>query len=243
VNIDFERRSKAAYTGWAMVTSIAHVWFNAYFEGGDKHDSGVFEADWESLDGIKGTSKRGVKALDRLKVVWRYAPPSRFGISEPGKEDTAIMAQAISEPKPGEPIPESHPADWRGQETGAADEHEREQENIPTRIAEVDTGTKGLTSATEHPLLTSVSTTAATAVSATAHSIHGLSKELGLRKQTDESKDVSLAESEAESGQSKTGTAKADENGDFEGVRPYFGNSGDDSEQHSGDADSTRSPR
>ncbi|KAF7121685.1 hypothetical protein CNMCM5793_009157 [Aspergillus hiratsukae] len=254
VNIDFERRSKAAYTGWAMVTSIAHVWFNAYFEGGDKHDSGVFEADWESMDGIKGSSKRGVKALDRLKVVWRYAPPSRFGIREPGKEDAAIMAQAITEPKPGEPIRESHPADWRGQETGAADEHEHEEdrllqgkENIPTRIAEIDTGTKGLTSATDHPLLTSVSTAAATAVSATAHSIHGLGKELGLRKQTDESKDVSLAESEVESERSKTGAAavdrgqsgKADENGDFEGVRPYFENNGDNPEQESGDADST----
>ncbi|GFF50937.1 phosphatidylinositol 3,4,5-trisphosphate 3-phosphatase and dual-specificity protein phosphatase PTEN [Aspergillus udagawae] len=234
VNIDFERRSKAAYTGWAMVTSIAHVWFNAYFEGGDKHDSGVFEADWESLDGIKGTSKRGVRALDRLKVVWRYAPPSRFGIREPGKEDTAIMAQTITEPKPGEPIRESHPADWRGQ-----DRLLQEQKNIPTRIAEVDTGTKGLTSATDHPLLTSVSTAAATAVSATAHSIHELSKELGLRKQTDESKDVSLAESDVESGQSKASTPKVDENGDFEGVRPYFGNNGDDTEHHSGDADST----
>ncbi|KAH1300247.1 hypothetical protein KXX33_004986 [Aspergillus fumigatus] len=241
VNIDFERRSKAAYTGWAMVTSIAHVWFNAYFEGGDRHDSGVFEADWESMDGIKGTSKRGVKALDRLKVVWRYAPPSHFGIREPGKEDTAVVAHAITEPKPGEPIRESHPADWRGQETGAANEHEREQESISSRIAEVDTGTKGLTSATEHPLLTSVSTTAAKAVSATAHSIHGLSKELGLRKQTDESKDVSLAESEAESVQTKTGTDKEHENGDFEGVRPYFGDSGNDSEHHSGDAESTRS--
>lgn len=74
VNIDFERRNKAAYTGWTMVTSVAHVWFNAYFEGGhDGADSGVFEIDWEAMDGIKGSASKGSKALDSLKVVWRYA--------------------------------------------------------------------------------------------------------------------------------------------------------------------------
>jgi protein-tyrosine phosphatase len=72
VNIDFERRTKAGYTRLAMATSIAHVWFNAYFEGGDKHDSGVFECEWEDFDGIRGSSQKGTKALERVKVVWRY---------------------------------------------------------------------------------------------------------------------------------------------------------------------------
>lgn len=31
IKIDFERRNKATY-GWTMVTSVAHVWFNAFFE-------------------------------------------------------------------------------------------------------------------------------------------------------------------------------------------------------------------
>jgi protein-tyrosine phosphatase len=57
-----------------MVTSLAHVWFNAYFEGGyTGADSDVFEIDWEAMDGIKGSAMKGIKALDKLKVVWRYA--------------------------------------------------------------------------------------------------------------------------------------------------------------------------
>lgn len=72
VNIDFERRTKPKY-GLALVTSIGHVWFNTYFEAarrGEVDDSGVFEIEWEKMDGIKGTYKRGLKALDKLKVVW-----------------------------------------------------------------------------------------------------------------------------------------------------------------------------
>lgn len=126
VNIDFERRSKAAYTGWAMVTSIAHVWFNTYFEGGDKEDSGVFELDWDQMDGIKGTSKKGTRALDRLRVVWRYPAAAAQ------ESASSISGQMITEPEPGETAHESSPADWRGQET-SKDESQtkaRNQENI-----------------------------------------------------------------------------------------------------------------
>jgi protein-tyrosine phosphatase len=80
VNISFEQRTKvsAYYASWAnsTMTSTAHVWFNAYFEGGNKHDSGVFECGWDSLDGIKESNRKGVKALERVKVVWRYPYPA-----------------------------------------------------------------------------------------------------------------------------------------------------------------------
>ncbi|PGH15732.1 hypothetical protein AJ80_05440 [Polytolypa hystricis UAMH7299] len=109
VNISFERRALAPYTGWAMVTSIAHIWFNAYFEGGHEHNSGVFEAEWEALDGIKGTGNKGIKALERIKVVWRYVTPETREV-----EGEAVEGKVISEPAPGEPVPESHAADWRG---------------------------------------------------------------------------------------------------------------------------------
>ena len=138
INIDFERRSKAAYAGWAMVTSIAHVWFNAYFEGGDRVGSGVFETDWDALDGIKGTTKKGVKALDRLKVVWRYPPPppAKLGTEEAPEVEGAgaALGKTVSQPGPGEPIPESRPADWRGEESGQESDRDRalrDQENIP----------------------------------------------------------------------------------------------------------------
>ncbi|KAK2745717.1 Telomerase protein component 1 [Myotisia sp. PD_48] len=103
VNIDFERRAVAAsYSNWTMVTSVGHIWFNAYFEGGHEHDSGVFEAEWEALDGIKGTSSKGTRAIDRLQVVWRYHTPD------------IEAEQVITEPKPGEDVPEGHATDWRG---------------------------------------------------------------------------------------------------------------------------------
>ncbi|GJP91183.1 phosphatases II [Aspergillus niger] len=230
VNIDFERRSKAAYTGWAMVTSIAHVWFNAYFEGGDQHDSGVFEAEWDALDGIKGTTRKGVKALDRVKVVWRYA--NQPGTSHP---DTG---RPNSEPKPGEPIPETQPPDWHihgtgtgtGSNSGTDSPRDQEDENTPplppSKELEADkisdsepdsSSTKHKHKAKhtthdhehDHPLLSDLSTAAATAVS----SIPGLGKQLGLRKQTDESKDVSLAgSSEDESGRSSAAPSQAKKN-------------------------------
>jgi len=110
INIDFERRNKASM-GWTMVTAVAHVWFNAYFEGngpeqnGKPDDTGVFEIDWDKMDGIKGSSRKGTRALDRLAVVWKAYDP------EPGrgrKEDI------IHEPGTNSPVPQMQAADWKG---------------------------------------------------------------------------------------------------------------------------------
>lgn len=281
VNIDFERRSKPPYTGWAMVTSIAHIWFNAYFEGGNEHDSNVFEADWETLDGIKGTTKKGVRALDRLKVVWRYPTPSQLGIpKEKDQKETDIigavsLGQTVTVPKPGEPVPEAQAADWRGQEHNPSEDSEsrlREQEkensvprqNIAEATEHQQPDSKGLTYQTDHPWLLGVSTTAASAASsaasATAHSFHGLEKELGLRKQADDSQDVSLANSEDEMmgrspstsgsktweqkqkhkahasaapGAGSAGASKENGNADLEGVQSYFLNNSNNNNSNS----------
>nr|KAK5441116.1 Telomerase protein component 1 [Exophiala xenobiotica] len=102
VNIDFERRNKAP-AGFTMVTSLAHVWWNAWFEGGSMgRKSGQFEIEWEAMDGIKGSVRKGTKALDGLLVKWRY------------KEDE--MERVITEPAKGEPVPENPPTDWRGED-------------------------------------------------------------------------------------------------------------------------------
>ncbi|TKA70860.1 hypothetical protein B0A55_04984 [Friedmanniomyces simplex] len=79
INIDFERRNKSKYGGFTMVSSVAHVWFNTFFEGrGPEHagradESGVFEIDWDAMDGIKGSSRKGTRAFDRMAVLWRAA--------------------------------------------------------------------------------------------------------------------------------------------------------------------------
>ncbi|KAL8921315.1 MAG: hypothetical protein Q9172_004088 [Xanthocarpia lactea] len=111
ISIDLERRNKATY-GWTMVTSVAHVWFNTFFEGhgpenhGDATKDGVFEIAWDAMDGIKGSARKGTRALDRLAVVWRTVDRH----SSDGKPE---LPQIITEPKEGEPVPETKAADWK----------------------------------------------------------------------------------------------------------------------------------
>ena len=106
VNLSLERRNKALY-GLSMLTSVAHVWFNCYFEGNGPSlhpspplPSGVFAIEWEAMDGIKGSARKGTKALDKVSVVWRE------------KESADKAAKIISEPAPGEEVPQSRAADW-----------------------------------------------------------------------------------------------------------------------------------
>lgn len=218
INIDLERRSKASYTGFAMVTSVAHVWWNAYFEGGNEHDSGVFEIEWDAMDGIKGSAKKGMRAFEKLKVVWRYPSPD----DDIKKDAASVSGRPISEPKPGEPIHESSPADWRGQETET--ETGQKQENRAPEKKQ-DTKEEGSESVGSGLLAVGVG------------SLHEVQRQLGLRKQTDESKDVSLAGTDDEARSTTTDdeghkakVAKQNSNGNFEGegVRSYFGKNGDD---------------
>lgn len=111
INIDFERRTKTKYGGFTMVTSVAHVWFNAFFEGrgpeqqGRADDSGVFEIEWEAMDGIKGSSRKGTRALDKLAVVWRAVD------LENAKPEVVMQEPAVDEE-----VQHMTPADWRGGE-------------------------------------------------------------------------------------------------------------------------------
>lgn len=85
VNIDFERRNTAVY-GWSVVTSIAHVWFNAYFEGDE--NSGLFEIEWDAMDGIKGTLRKGMRMFDRLRVIWSVDRSSERSVPEPAEGES-----------------------------------------------------------------------------------------------------------------------------------------------------------
>ncbi|KAJ4409416.1 Telomerase protein component 1 [Neurospora sp. IMI 360204] len=147
INIDIERRSRAsASLGLTMVTSVGHVWFNAFFEGngpeqdGKADESGVFEIEWDKLDGIKGSSRKGTRALDRLSVVWRVAgtgtgagaateaaaaddaPVSKGGeqitagaaATAAAAPETAQGVTVITQPGEKSPVPQMKPADWKG---------------------------------------------------------------------------------------------------------------------------------
>lgn len=108
INIDFERRNKSKYGGFTMVTSVAHVWFNTFFEGngpeqsGKADDSGVFEIEWDAMDGIKGSSRKGTRAFDRMAVVWKTPA-----------EEARRASVMVEEPGEGEPVREMSSADWR----------------------------------------------------------------------------------------------------------------------------------
>ncbi|KAF2201272.1 hypothetical protein GQ43DRAFT_480853 [Delitschia confertaspora ATCC 74209] len=110
LNIDIERRNKAAY-GLAMVTSVSHVWFNTFFEGkgpeqnGEADDSGVFETEWDKMDGIKGSSRKGTRAFDKIALVWKAL-----------KDESGKPGIVITEPKEGEEVRQSSPANWTGRD-------------------------------------------------------------------------------------------------------------------------------
>ncbi|KAG6002738.1 hypothetical protein E4U21_002795 [Claviceps maximensis] len=119
VNIGVERRNKThkSLSSFAMVSAVAHVWFNAFFEGqgpeqgGRPCESGIFSIEWDAMDGIKGSSRKGSRALDRMSVVWRAA--DHTGSTSAG--------EMILEPAEGEPVPQVAAADWKGVES-----HERQ---------------------------------------------------------------------------------------------------------------------
>ncbi|EFQ32118.1 dual specificity phosphatase [Colletotrichum graminicola] len=130
VNISVERRNRTSSSmGLTMVTAVAHVWFNVFFEGnGPEQDgkadaSGVFNIDWDAMDGIKGSSRKGSRAFDRIAVVWRVADSQRA--EDGGDEVVPTDAEVIKEPSTNSPVPEMKPADWKGgnKEDPVAEKH------------------------------------------------------------------------------------------------------------------------
>ena len=92
VKIDLQRRQKA-FHGFTVITSVAHVWFNTFFEShfsstgidladlarthtsvGFLPETGVFSIPWELMDGVRGFTLKGARALDCLSIIWRIVP-------------------------------------------------------------------------------------------------------------------------------------------------------------------------
>ena len=80
VNIFLARHQKGLPK--IMPLSLAHCWFNAYFERileeeagahGEKH---YFHVDWDHMDGIGGTNKKLAQAFDRMRVTWKESDPT-----------------------------------------------------------------------------------------------------------------------------------------------------------------------
>ena len=119
VCVSLERRNRApASMGFAMITAVAHVWFNVFFEGrgpeldGQADQSGVFEIEWDKMDGLKGSSRKGTRAADRISVVWRAV-----GTSGP--------VPVVNEPAEGSPVPQMRPANWKGETDDDPEAHQK----------------------------------------------------------------------------------------------------------------------
>ncbi|KAI0165693.1 phosphatases II [Xylariaceae sp. FL1272] len=121
VNVTIERRNRAPKSvGLTMVTSVAHVWFNTFFEGngpeqdGVPDETGVFEIEWDKLDGIKGSSQKGARAVDRISVVWKSVVPK-------GEQTQSVNDEQSVDTT----VPQMRAADWHGanNEDPAAEKH------------------------------------------------------------------------------------------------------------------------
>ncbi|KAL9056974.1 MAG: hypothetical protein Q9162_002640 [Coniocarpon cinnabarinum] len=164
INISLERRARASY-GWAVVTSVAHVWFNAFFEGQgperlkERNDtsisgavmntltnstpdgperSGVFEISWEQLDGVKGSARKGARALDKLQVVWQVREDTEPDVSPVPTHEHETMQHHIE--KLQEDATKSD-EDHRGRK--AADEETQQRESFES-AQETQNATKSI---------------------------------------------------------------------------------------------------
>jgi hypothetical protein len=63
-----------------------------------------WDSDWEAMESIEGSAKKGIKALDKLKVVWPYAR----------QDGGHPLGKVITQPAEGEPVLEPKAADWKG---------------------------------------------------------------------------------------------------------------------------------
>ena len=74
--------------------------------------SGVFTIPWQALDGLKGTSRKGTRALDKLAVVWRALDPDEETLGAQGQGDVKKPV-LIKQPEAGEKISDTGPVDLR----------------------------------------------------------------------------------------------------------------------------------
>ncbi|KAI0889169.1 phosphatases II [Annulohypoxylon maeteangense] len=128
VNICIERRNRAPTSmGFTMVTAVAHVWFNTFFEGngpekdGSPDMNGVFQIEWDKMDGIKGSSQKGTRAADKIAVVWKSTAP------DGGAKESTM-------PSIDSPVPQMPAADWKGEN----DEDPDNQKHLGLRVRSPD---------------------------------------------------------------------------------------------------------
>lgn len=99
VNVEVERRS-SSMSSRPLVTSTAHSWFNVFFEAGAPENGGVparmsgaYEVGWEGMDGLKGSSQRGWRAVERVAVFWEIVPAGEGEEELGGRQEEEVVEE------------------------------------------------------------------------------------------------------------------------------------------------------
>lgn len=79
VQVSFQHSKRSSLTGLSLLHSTSYIWFNTFFESYINLQNKI-HANWDELDGIIGTHKRGSMALTSFEVKWKIVSTLPFVI-------------------------------------------------------------------------------------------------------------------------------------------------------------------
>jgi protein-tyrosine phosphatase len=141
VNIEVEKRNRN-FTN--VVTSTAHSWFNVYFQGngpenhGTPESSGVYSVEWDSMDGLKGSSRRGVRAAEKVAVVWKIVGGDEAEQAERERKEKEKMEDEIKTTEEKEREQKDREEQERSQKEAEARDSDSDEEGVQTYGVEGD---------------------------------------------------------------------------------------------------------
>lgn len=107
-------------------------------------DSGVFTINFDAMDGIKGSSRKGTRAFDRVAVVWKAAAtepiPSRSAFTKERTQAPDLVV--IPEPGLGTEVSGEQPADFEGDSSMPTSLDA--EENLEERDSDSEDGAEGI---------------------------------------------------------------------------------------------------
>jgi hypothetical protein len=77
----------------------------------------VFEIEWDKMDGIKGSSRKGTRAFDKVAVVWKVVE----------------VQGGIAEPFPGQAAGKEA-ADWKQNKNEAQESSDEEEKGLKPHV-------------------------------------------------------------------------------------------------------------
>jgi hypothetical protein len=135
VNIEVEKRNRN-FTN--VVTSTAHSWFNVYFEGngpenhGKPESSGIYSIEWDAMDGLRGSSKRGVRAAEKVAVVWKIVGGDEAEQAERERKEKEKIEDEVKTAEEKEREQRDKEEQERSQKEAEAQDSDSDEEGVQT---------------------------------------------------------------------------------------------------------------